>query len=371
MTDEEQPGITALSEQLDQQVTEYRAADAAIETMQETYGGLTITDIEDKKTVKVVVEAHRMVKAYRVKISKRGKELRAPATAFGKAVLVEEKRLIALIEPLETHLDNERDKLRAAERAAKEAEEKAAAEQLQARIDAMAAVGATINLDMLKNINSEMFALELRAAKEAEAERVAEESRRAEAGRLTEEAARIVREAAEKERGRLAREIRMQQAELQRLKQAEAQRVAAERVPAKSPPYPEGAMVTHPAPGITITEHRPIPMAAPDTAAVNTDEEHWDRLTAMTEPDQQTWDLSPKDVAAIQWAMHRMETTGEADHVKPTKHEAWFSEIISTAAALATDSNLLSAELETTDLKWLAGYANRLKKLADEIRAYS
>lgn len=32
-----------------------------------------------------------------------------------------------------------------------------------------------------------------------------------------------------------------------------------------------------------------------------------ERLKAMTDPKQQTWDLSPNDVAAISWALKRIE----------------------------------------------------------------
>jgi len=34
--------------------------------------------------------------------------------------------------------------------------------------------------------------------------------------------------------------------------------------------------------------------------------EHMMRLRAMLAPQQQTWDLSPNDVAAIQWAVDEM-----------------------------------------------------------------
>jgi len=54
----------------------------------------------------------------------------------------------------------------------------------------------------------------------------------------------------------------------------------------------------------------------------------------------------------------------------PTKHELWQAEIIKIAAALTTDSNLLVAELETDDLKWLVSYAMRLRSVFDEMRDY-
>jgi hypothetical protein len=317
-TTTEQP--PTLKTQLDQQVTEFRAADVAIQAMNESTAGLVITDIENKKEVAAVVEGHRMVKAYRVKISKRGKELRAPATAFGKEVLKEEKRLLGLIEPIETRLDNEREKLRAAERAAAEAEKKAAAEKLQGRIDAMNAVGGPVNLDMLANITDHAFELELRAAKEAEADRVAEQHRiekereaAAEAEQAERRAADAEREAAERlkeeqrqsdlraameraealraESDRLVDKNRVQQAELERHRKAEADRLT----------EAAKAIVSEPLP-IEILDQLPVDQISCRQVA----SDHADRLLMMTDPFQETWDLSPNDVAAIQWALDRI-----------------------------------------------------------------
>jgi DNA repair exonuclease SbcCD ATPase subunit len=290
-----------LAEQLDTQVSEYRAADIAIQAMKETTAGLVITDIANKKEVAAVVEAHQMVKKYRVQITKRGKELRAPATAFGKQVIAEENRLLGLITPIEKRLDDEREKLRAAEREKQRAAELLEEKRLQKRVGEMQAVNATINLDMLKNLNDEMFALELKAATEAESERVAEQHRRQVAqdvvdelrkwndratveevismtlaatderimkAKLAYQKAAAEQREAEAERERLQKENDDQQKELERLRQAEAQRVAGEREPAKCPPYPEGATVTHPSPGVTITQYRPEPEnAAPESLA--------------------------------------------------------------------------------------------------------
>lgn len=335
-TTTEQP---TLKTQLDGEVAEYRKADAAIESMRETYGSLIITDLENKKEVAAVVEAHRQVKAYRVQISKKGKELRAPATAFGKQVIAEEKRLLGRIQPLEDHLDNQREKLRAAERAAKEAKEKAAAEELQRRVDAMTAVNATINLDMLKAINDEMFSLELKAATEAEVERVGEQQRQKHAADVVDElrkwgdlataeeilkmdsAAREERmisakvsyekqqaeqRKADGERERLQKENADQQKELQRLKQAEAQRVAAERPPVEIP----GGMSIESALGYDDSREMQEPVldgCCDESNRSNISAVHAERLQAMIAPLQGTWDLSPNDVAAIQWALDRIE----------------------------------------------------------------
>lgn len=43
------------------------------------------------------------------------------------------------------------------------------------------------------------------------------------------------------------------------------------------------------------------------TIAETLDSDHAERLQAMVAPDQETWDLSPNDVAAIQWALDRID----------------------------------------------------------------
>lgn len=44
-----------------------------------------------------------------------------------------------------------------------------------------------------------------------------------------------------------------------------------------------------------------------------TDDEMLDRLRAMSAPDQQTWDLSPNDQAAIAWAVDTIESALNED----------------------------------------------------------
>ena len=65
-------------------------------------------------------------------------------------------------------------------------------------------------------------------------------------------------------------------------------------------------MVTHPAPGITVTEHKPELSREMTEPIIDDNNFYESRLRAMVDPDQQTWDLSPNDVAAIQWALDRI-----------------------------------------------------------------
>jgi hypothetical protein len=82
--------------------------------------------------------ARMALKAMRVTIEKTGKEARSDATAFSKAVIAEEARLVAIISPEETRLEKiqkEWDDAREAERQAKIAAEKARIDAIHTRID--------------------------------------------------------------------------------------------------------------------------------------------------------------------------------------------------------------------------------------------
>jgi hypothetical protein len=197
-------------------------------------------------------QAHRIgmtLKGARVTIEKAGKAAREDATAFSKAVIAEEKALIALVEPEEARVLKLRDEWDAkieAEKQAKIAAERARVEAIQGRIEAMRnaplgvvgkspaeilsardAVRDTIIddsfaefKDRAMTVRSEAFnALEATHQQAVEAEAAAlaaEEARKAEAARI------------EAERAELAR-LRAEQAERERLAKVESDRIAAEQ----------------------------------------------------------------------------------------------------------------------------------------------
>lgn len=66
---------------------------------------LTATDLKDRKQLEVVRENRIAFKNARVRITKIGKDLRAEALAFQKAVIAKENELIGIIEPEETRLE--------------------------------------------------------------------------------------------------------------------------------------------------------------------------------------------------------------------------------------------------------------------------
>lgn len=232
-------------------------------------------------------------KAARVAIEKTGKEARDDATAFSKAVIAEEKRLVAIIEPEQNRLLTLRDAWDAkieAEKEAKRQEEAAKAVAIAKKIDAIKAIPLdsmrkssieirqaiqfvrAIEIDdsygdqfgaakeargdvLLKLIEmgDEAEEREAAAAKAAEEKRIADAKaeqerieREAEAQRLREESARIraeneaaaaklkaEREAFEKQQAEQRADEEKARAELEREKAevaaADAKRFAAER----------------------------------------------------------------------------------------------------------------------------------------------
>lgn len=67
--------------------------------------------------------------------------------------------------------------------------------------------------------------------------------------------------------------------------------------------------------------------------------EHESRLQAMVAPEQQTWDLSPNDVAAIEWALRELQSA----QAHTRNHHA---EPCETCAALEAANDELKKEVE-------------------------
>lgn len=74
---------------------------------------ITADDLEDTKQLEVVKENRILLRNARVKIEKKGKELRDDANKFAKAVIAKEKELIAIISPEEDRLKAIEDQVKA------------------------------------------------------------------------------------------------------------------------------------------------------------------------------------------------------------------------------------------------------------------
>jgi hypothetical protein len=75
--------------------------------LQEQYGALTIKGVEDKEGYKLATDARKLVKNVRTKIEAKRKELKQPFWDMGQAIDAEAKRLTAMVQPIEKHLEEQ------------------------------------------------------------------------------------------------------------------------------------------------------------------------------------------------------------------------------------------------------------------------
>lgn len=94
-------------EKIRQELEKRKMADAFIAEIKEQYMVLTVTGPEDKEGLKKVHDARIIVKDARIGVQKYCKAAREEANAYSKAVIAEEKRIVALIEPIESHLEEQ------------------------------------------------------------------------------------------------------------------------------------------------------------------------------------------------------------------------------------------------------------------------
>jgi hypothetical protein len=176
-------------------------------------------------------EAHRagmVLKNARVNIQRRGKEAREDATAFGKAVIAEEKTLVDLILPEEARVLRLRDEWDAqveAERQAKVAAERARVDRLQYRIAEIRTLPALMTGKSAEEIGCEIY----RLATNIPGASFEEFEEQAKAARL-EALDKLAKMETEQRGVEIRQESARQEAERQRLDQeAEAARLKAER----------------------------------------------------------------------------------------------------------------------------------------------
>lgn len=91
---------------MDKDLQKFNPTVAELTAMVEATKGITVTDLADAKQLEVVKKNRLGLRDARVKIEKIGKELRADAITFQKAVIAKEKELIGIIGPEEDRLSN-------------------------------------------------------------------------------------------------------------------------------------------------------------------------------------------------------------------------------------------------------------------------
>lgn len=207
-------------------LAKYDVADAAIAAMAERAAGLSIDGLEDKAGLSRVREARIEVRDLRVRVEKTRKELKADALAYGKAVDGEARRIREQLEPIEAGLKEQEDAIASEKAAIALAQREAKEAALQARVDALVAAGAPIQVRVVEAMTDVEYEEALKDAQEAQevSRKMREQEEAAEAKRQLEQ-----REAEEKERA--AREAERAELDEQRAAQrAEADRLTVERL---------------------------------------------------------------------------------------------------------------------------------------------
>lgn len=210
----------------------------------------SITAITNKDGRTECHAAAMTAKEARINIEKAGKSAREDATAFSKAVIAEEARLVALIKPEETRLIDLRDEFDAkvkAEKEAAEALERQRIEAIKARIAEFSGMvtdsamleahGAAQELDVALSVDiDDSFGEFYGDAVEAKAAAVAKLRDIVAAKQRSEQEAARVKEDQEAELARLAEESRRQAEERARMdaERAELDRQRKELAEAKS-----------------------------------------------------------------------------------------------------------------------------------------
>ena len=209
-----------------------------------------VTNVVDKAGRQEAHAAAMMLKNARVNITNNGKQARDDAQAFSKAVIAEEKRLIAITEEEEARLFKLRDDFDAAERRRMEEEAEKERQRIAAikgRIASITALAATLAAAASQEITEALAGLSKRETTPEEFGEFADEARAAlettasallqlrNAARDKEEAAARAAAEAEAERARLAEQAKLQAEEAERQRQEaakqqqERERLAAEQ----------------------------------------------------------------------------------------------------------------------------------------------
>ena len=117
------------------ELQKFNITDAAIGILSKEFMPLTINGLDDHEGYKQVHEARMVIKKKRVEVTKTGKDLREDALRYQKAILGEEKRILALLAPIEDHLTEEEEKVDREKKRIQEAIEEKERLRIQARVD--------------------------------------------------------------------------------------------------------------------------------------------------------------------------------------------------------------------------------------------
>ncbi len=187
----------------EKQIVKYDVTEAKISEMRNLYMDLTVSDLKDQEGFEAVESGRKVIKGYRVATEKQRKVFKSDALEYGRMVDSKAKEIFSLLEPIETHLVKEGDKIRDEEKRIEAEKEAAEKKKIQGRVDALLRVGVTMDYFDVASLSDDDFE---NTRQIAEAEWAAEQVRLDEERRIQEEAVEAERKEREAEIQRLADE---------------------------------------------------------------------------------------------------------------------------------------------------------------------
>jgi len=122
------------------ELIKYSINEAEIAKMSDIYMGLTVKSLDDEEGLAAVHSARMVMVKHRVGIDKLRKSSNEDAQVFIKNNNNNAKKLLSLIEPIETHLKSEEGKIEAEKARIKEEADRIAKEKIQKRVDTLFAL---------------------------------------------------------------------------------------------------------------------------------------------------------------------------------------------------------------------------------------
>ena len=155
-------------------VTELSKADPIIEQIRYEYCSIVVTDENDEEGYRQASEATKRMVRLRNDVEKTRKDLKADALRYGKAVDTEAKRIQALIEPIETHLKQQKAIVDNAEAERQRIEHEQRVSWLRGRIDTANSIEWIVTAEELERMPDEEFEMRVISARRVFDERQAE-----------------------------------------------------------------------------------------------------------------------------------------------------------------------------------------------------
>jgi hypothetical protein len=99
---------SSFDELIKRELTKYDAVVPAVNELAKEFMPLKIQSLDDKDGYNEVYKALRFIVSKRTAVEEKRKELKADSLAYGRAVDARAKEITSMLEPIESHLKNEK-----------------------------------------------------------------------------------------------------------------------------------------------------------------------------------------------------------------------------------------------------------------------